>query len=337
MNLPSFSIVYETENLSSVDLKNIYHSLASLNMQEVSLESANEFLLINSGNLPDNIIQELCLTYKWIKVKNLPDIGYYQSKMIGASLVTGQIVVFADSDCIYDKGWLKNILSTFLSNENINVVAGETSTPIRNLYDLAIAIHYLFPRFSNCKDIYSAKNYSMNNVSFKRSFLLENPILTDLPLYRASCYVHAYNLCNIMKYEILKNPQARSNHEPPTISFHFWRYLLRGRDNLIKENIVVCLLENPSLTDFTFVLQKFNDLSFQDKVLGIISSFLIKAVINPERLKAVLKEDPHRFWLLPLAVPIILWFEFLYRLGRAITYIHPTILMNYYMKVMGGK
>ena len=99
----------------------------------------------------------------------------------------------------------------------------------------------------------------------------------------------------------------------------------------------MCLLENPSLTDFTFVLQKFNDLSFQDKVLGIISSFLIKAVINPERLKAVLKEDPHRFWLLPLAVPIILWFEFLYRLGRAITYIHPTILMNYYMKVMGGK
>ena len=71
MNLPSFSIVYETENLSSVDLKNIYHSLASLNMQEVSLESANEFLLINSGNLPDNIIQDWTFLEEFKKILNL--------------------------------------------------------------------------------------------------------------------------------------------------------------------------------------------------------------------------------------------------------------------------
>ena len=191
MNLPSFSIVYETENLSNVDFSNVYRSLASLDAQKKSPKSANEFLLIDTGNTPENIIQELCSMYSWLKVKKMPGVGYYQSKMLGARLVTGEIVVFADSDCIYETYWLKNLLSTYLLDENINIVAGETSTPIRNLYDLAIAIHYLFPRFSGYENVYKSNGYSMNNVSFRRSFILENCILTDLPLYRANCYVHA--------------------------------------------------------------------------------------------------------------------------------------------------
>jgi hypothetical protein len=39
------------------------------------------------------------------------------------------------------------MLTTSWQNSEINVVAGETSTPVRNPYELAIAMHYFFPGF----------------------------------------------------------------------------------------------------------------------------------------------------------------------------------------------
>lgn len=333
MNSPSFSIVYETENMSNVDLKHIYSSLDSLESQELSPKYASEFLLINSGHISVDTIEVICGRYNWITVRSFTGIDYYQSKMIGASLVTGEIVVFADSDCVYDRYWLKSLLSTFSQHENTNIVAGETSTPIRNLYDLAIAIHYLFPRFSNLVAPYSVKGYAMNNVAFRRDFLLKNPISYNLPLYRASCYIHGFYIKECLGYEIIKNPLAKSIHEPPSVSFHIWRYLLRGRDNLIKEKIALSLLKHQKI-DSSRYLEEF-EFSFLEKLWGVISSLLLERIIELERLNSVFRESYYWFLLFPLSLPIILWFEFLYRLGKAITYIHPSLLLDCYRKQVG--
>jgi hypothetical protein len=91
---PSFSIVYETENLESVELENIYRSLSSLAAQDISPAQANEFLIIDSGDAPAEVIEQLCSMYPWITVRRVPEIGYYEAKMMGATLVTGEIIVF---------------------------------------------------------------------------------------------------------------------------------------------------------------------------------------------------------------------------------------------------
>jgi glycosyltransferase involved in cell wall biosynthesis len=329
IKLPSFSIIFETENLASVELDNIYRSLASIAEQDISPKQANEFLIIDGGYAPKEIINEICSKYPWVTVHQAPGIGYYKAKMLGATLTTGDIIVYCDSDCIYVSNWLTIILNTFLQNTNINVVAGETSTPIKNIYDLAIAMHYFFPRFSKQEQPYLSSSYFLNNVAFRREFLLENPLPTNLPIYRGNCVIHTYYLCGIKQNKILQHPQAQATHEPPTPSFSFWRYLLMGRDRVLREYIKSILMENTSMNNLTHLLNKLNFTLYQ-KFIGVVSTLIHIRPFHIQKIAAVLREDKSRLFLLPFVIPILLWFELLVTLGCIITYIKPNLLLEIY-------
>ncbi|MBE7382502.1 MAG: glycosyltransferase family 2 protein [Leptolyngbya sp. SIO1E4] len=334
LELPSFSIVYETENLSSVELENIYHSLASLATQEISPEQANEFLIVDSGNAPAEVIEDLCSRYPWITVEKSPGISYYTAKMQGATLATGEIIVYCDSDCTYGKTWLRDMLVAFAENPEVDVVAGETSTPVRNVYELAIAMHYFFPRFSGRKKLYKSNSYFLNNVAFRRNFLLKNPIPSSLPLYRGNCVVHAYELFKIKGHKIWKNPHSRTLHEPPTPSFSFWRYLLKGRDRLVREYLLSELEENKEMADCSQLLGDSNFL--QNKKFSIFASTIFKAKpFKWKQIRSVLKEDRRRLFLFPLAIPIMLWFELLHTIGIVIAFFQPDLLPKLYYNIEG--
>ena len=326
--LPSFSIVYETENLSSVELDNIYRSLASISQQEISPEQANEFLIIDAGNAPPEVIEELCSKYPWLTVEKATNIGYYEAKMLGAKLVTGDIVVFCDSDCEYTPNWLKDILSTFLKGPEVQVVAGETSTAIRSIYELAIASNYFFPRFSKKEEPYPTTSYFLNAVAFRREFLLENPIPTNLPLYRGNCQLHCYYLCKLKGYQIWKHPLARAKHEPPTSSFIFWRSLLAGRDRIYRQYIKSVWQANPELKDFSQV--NINQEVNKNQSIKDILTTTFRSPFKLRMILSVIREKPSRLFLLPLALPFILWFEILRSTGTMITYLKPNWLMETY-------
>ncbi|RAM51571.1 MAG: glycosyltransferase family 2 protein [Hapalosiphonaceae cyanobacterium JJU2] len=328
-NIPSFSIVFETENLSSVELENIYRSLASIAAQDISPEQANEFLIIDAGYAPQEVIDEICSKYPWITVQKAPGLGYYEAKMLGATLATGEIIVYCDSDCIYVSNWLRNILTTFLQSADINVVAGETSTPVRNVYELAIAMHYFFPRFSYQEEAYISGYYFLNAVAFRRDFLLQYPIPTNLPLFRGNCDIHCYSLNDLNGNKIWKHPKAQAIHEPPTSSFSIWRYLLLGRDHVLAARIKYLLTKNQDNNDYS---QLTADLALPQKIKGIISTIMQIKPFDREKIHAVLQEDKSRSVLLPLAVPIVLWFEFLFVLGSVVTYLKPDLLLRLYYK-----
>jgi hypothetical protein len=111
----------------------------------------------------------------------------------------------------------------FAQRLDVDTIAGETVTPIRNIYELAIANHYFFPRWSGQEFPYLSERYFLNNVAFRRDFLLQNPIPTQLPLYRGNCLLHAYYLTSLKGYKIWEHPQVRATHEPPTLSFKLLR------------------------------------------------------------------------------------------------------------------
>ncbi len=52
-------------------------------------------------------------------------MGYYKAKMLGAQLVTGDVIVYCDSDCTYESNWLRTILATFSQGDNVQIVAGK--------------------------------------------------------------------------------------------------------------------------------------------------------------------------------------------------------------------
>ncbi|MBW4644897.1 MAG: glycosyltransferase [Goleter apudmare HA4340-LM2] len=327
--LASFSIIFETENLASVELENIYKSLASIANQDISPEQANEFLIIDSGYAPQEVINEICAKYPWITVQKVPGLSYYEAKMLGAKLATGDIIVYCDSDCVYVSNWLRNILTTFLQSADINVVAGETSTPVRNAYELAIAIHYFFPRFSYQEQPYKSDYYFLNAVAFRRDFLMQYPIPTNLPLYRGNCDIHGYSFHFLQGKQIWKHPQAQATHEPPTLSFCVWRYLLMGRDRVLKERIKYLLVKNIEGTDDAQLSTELN-WTIPQKIRGIIS--IIKGIkpFNKERIQIILQEDKSRYFTLPLALPIVLYFELIFAIGSIITYLERDLLLRLY-------
>ncbi|MBE9012266.1 glycosyltransferase family 2 protein, partial [Pseudanabaenaceae cyanobacterium LEGE 13415] len=235
----NFSIVLETENLANADLNGLLRSLSSLASQDPSPTVANEVLLIESGDIPESLLSQLVAQYPWIKICSAPaGTEYYDSKMLGAKLATGDIIVYYDSDCIYESDWLRKILTPFTQSEEIQVVAGETTTSGVGIYGTAMALGYISPQYSGKTELTPGKSYFLNNVAFRRSFLLDHPIPTDLPLYRGNCAIHAHELVQFGTV-IWQQPQARVLHAPPNgLSHFFWRFLLIGHDYYWQKQLI---------------------------------------------------------------------------------------------------
>ncbi|XWK87299.1 MAG: glycosyltransferase [Phormidium sp.] len=318
-NLLSFSIVLETENLANANPRDLAKSLNSLANQEISPHLANEVLLLESGDTPPELLQQLCQQYPWIKVhRTNVKTSYYEAKMLGAELVTGEIVVYCDSDCIYQKDWLKNILSSFTQGDDIQIVAGETITRGKGPYGTAMALTYIFPQYSDKKSLAKTSQYFLNNVAFRRDFLLKHPIPLDLPLYRGNCVIHAYHLLE-QGYTIWQHPQAKANHAPPSgISHFFWRFLLMGHDYFWQKTLLKTAISTSGQSYSTLMLDTKSKLQ----------AFW-------ERFSGMLIRQPLHLLYLPFAIPIVITSLLLIVVGYLITVFQPNYLLNTYQVILG--
>ena len=344
--LPTFSIILETENLANANLDGLVNSLTSLVNQDVPPTQANEVLLIDSGDAPPELLGQLCDRYSWIKIHPAPpSTGYYKAKMLGASLATGEIVVYADSDCVYEPHWLRTILETFTVSEQIQVVAGETTTRGRGPYGTAMALTYIFPQYSGNTELTQTSQYFLNNVAFRREFLLQNPIPAELPLYRGNCVVHVENLKRD-GYAIWLNPTARATHAPPDgLSHFFWRFLLIGHDyywqkRLIEEGSQESedeggkewmsgrVSEIPSTHLPTHPSTHSPD---RDPTVSGLSE---KLKVGRDRLSRLFQNNPRHVLYFPFAIPIMLASVLLIYAGYWITRLNPDYLLKTYDQIL---
>jgi glycosyltransferase involved in cell wall biosynthesis len=317
--LPSFSIVLETENLSSAEINGLSRCLDTLAVQDLSPTQANEVLIIESGDVPKDLIDRLCLDYPFLTVRRIDTgIDYYEAKMKGIALTTAEVVVLCDSDCVYEPTWLRHLLMPFAQQEGVQVVAGTTTTPLSGPYELAIALTYIFPRFSPQTTLGHATSYFCNNVAFRREFLLTYPIPARLPIYRGNCTIHAQSM-QANGHTICLQPQARATHAAPNGFTHFfWRFLLLGYDTL-----AVARLERQIATNAQPTFNPIRDLI----VCGGISFWKMKQVLH--RCYTVFAEDPRRLVQLPIALPIAIMALILFFAGLFLAYLRPNyLLMN---------
>ncbi|MFB2892371.1 glycosyltransferase family 2 protein [Aerosakkonemataceae cyanobacterium BLCC-F50] len=315
--LPSFSIIVETENLASSELEGLYRSLDSIASQDLSPELAKEVLILESGDVPQEMIEQLTKKYPWLSMRRIAaDVDYYAAKMKGVSLTTGDVIVLADSDCIYQQNWLRNLLAPF-AEDNVNVVAGETTISAEGVYGLAIALTYIFPRFSHSNNLEKTQYYFCNNVAFRRSFLAKYPIPVDLPIYRGNCVIHANSFIK-QGETIWKQPKSRACHAAPNGGAHFfWRFLLYGYDALL----IYRLRQTEKKTVFQPIVELFISLA-----LG-----LYKVMVAAKRLIDVAIEQPRYLLNLPIAIFIALTSLLLYFIGLIISYFRP----NYFLSKEG--
>lgn len=323
--LPTFSIVLETENLANADVYGLVRSIASLAAQDPSPTCANEVLLVESGDTPAELLKQLRENYPWITVHYAPHgTTYYQAKMLGAKLATGEIIIYYDSDCLYTPDWLQTILIPF-QDHTVQIVAGETTTGGQGTYGTAMALTYIFPQFSQQTQLTPTTQYFLNNVAFRREFLLQNSIPTSLPLYRGNCVVHAHQLLS-QGYTIWQHPNAKVVHAPPNgFSHFFWRFLLIGHDYYWQKRLITEEAENPNLNIEQEDLVPDRSFAGWAGKLGIFG----------DRLYKMQQNNPWHLLYLPAALPIALVSALLIYAGYLITSIWPKYLLNTYEKVLG--
>lgn len=314
---PSFSLIVETENLANADLDGLVHSLQSIAQQQISPERANEVLMIESGDTPPELLAQLCDRYPWLRVERVPaDTGYYKAKMLGAAIATGEVVVYCDSDCVYEPNWLEQMLCPFAQAE-VQVVAGETKTRGTGPYGLAMAIVYIFPQYSGQSALAPTSQYFLNNVAFRRSFLLHQAIPLSLPLYRGNCVIHAREILH-QGTMIWRQPLARATHAPPDgLSHFFWRFLLIGHDYYWQQHLLTQGVA-PSQPDGVF-----RESGLQGKLQ-----------VLDERVGQLFRQSPHNWLYLPLAVPIVLLAVALIAAGYWITRFQPRYLLMTYDRLL---
>lgn len=295
--MPTFSILIETSNLTQADVGALRRCLRSLASQTVPPQRAREVLLIENGEGAETSLAPIYREFPWLRPHRLgEEIGYGDMKARGGRLGTGEIVVLCDADCSYAPDWLASILAPFESDPDLNIVAGETTTPVEGPYGLAMALMFVFPRPSAGESLAPAKWYWANNVAFRRTTLDAIPLPEGLPLFRGQTIVHGAML-RAAGETIWRQPAARAIHELPRRSELLQRFFLKGQDAATLPRLM------PNQTDRSYVG-------------GMEPGQAARLGDHFRRARTVLAENPGRALQLPLALPAALAAGSAYLLGR---------------------
>jgi len=307
----TFSILIEAENVSTAGLERLRECLATLEAQDISLAEA--LLLIESGQLTAETQEHLRSTYPWLTIYHLDsNAGYGRMKGHSAEVVPSDILVLCDSDCQYEQGWLNNILAPLQENPDVHIVAGETTTPIHGPYSLAIALTYVFPRFSGDQTIAPSKTYWAHNVAVRRALLLHMPVPAPELLYRGQNIIHSKAAADL-GYTIWRQPRARALHTLPSPLELPRRYFLLGRDSV---NIARLARDESG--------QAYRG----DMEPDCQSGSRFRKLVG--RIRSVSADNPRHLLYLPLALPVMVVCAVCYYAGRLAASIssppsvHPT-------------
>lgn len=188
-------------------------------------------MLTHAGEVPREVLERLSANYPWLRLHDMPGAEYADMKAEAQEVTTGEIVVWADSDCRYNPDWLRSLITPFAERPDIGIVRGETTVEIVGPYSLANALSFNFPRFSGEAELTGSPHYHANNVAFRREVLEQVPLPRTGSLARAHFYVHSRRLARA-GHTIWRQPNARALHAPTDPRYLLRRFAVLGRDGV---------------------------------------------------------------------------------------------------------
>ena len=290
MNLPSFSVVIETANLSMAELDGLIGTLQSMAAQSVPIQNAAEVFLVDTGDVPDDVLQQLLKDYSWVRLMRLPEsVGYEELKMAGANAATGEVVVFADGDCYYEPQWLDAMLTPFV-DPSVHVVGGATEIDPTGPFGLGSAVAFSFPDRRASTGPYMTDKYHLNNVAFRRRLLQSIPIPSRRRCYRMGP-LHAAILRG-SGYTIWRQPSAGARHTAPNGFSHFvWRFLMFGHDGIVVPRLIAAEMRALGLPP-----------AESQRTLNLLRRWVVQSTA---KLVKELRRRPSRIVSLPIVVPVV--------------------------------
>jgi glycosyltransferase involved in cell wall biosynthesis len=163
-----------------------------------------------------------------IRLVPAPGQRYYEQKNKGATLASGEIVIFLDSDVVPDAGWLEGLLAA-LDDPAVDLVGGETYHATDTLHDKLFAAFWAFPTRRPSRGLYRYKHFYANNLAVRRALILAHPF-PDAPAYRGHCAALAKVLMR-NGIAIYRQGASTVSHPPPEgVRTFFVRALCQGHD-----------------------------------------------------------------------------------------------------------
>jgi glycosyltransferase involved in cell wall biosynthesis len=229
----SFSIILETENLGMAGLDDLEACLRSLQNQSFPIDQAKEVLVVVGGHISAEAQAILQDKFTWLMCHLAGrSLEYTEAKVLGARIVTGDILLFADADVVYEKNWLRSMLGVFESHADAMVVGGDTRVYMDSGYALSLNLMWMLPMWPEIGEPERTDNFSLNNFAILRELMLRVPFPTNYPLYRGKVTVWKNRLVK-RGCIIYRAPEARGYHAPPGGLIDWWyRMLIFGRDKV---------------------------------------------------------------------------------------------------------
>jgi glycosyltransferase involved in cell wall biosynthesis len=328
---PSFTLIIESENLVSCKPEEIQNMFDSLLNQTHSIVEANEVIIGDNGLIPPNILTQIGQLIPNLKVFDIErSITYYQAKNLLASHATGDILVFCDSDCVYETQWLEEILAGFVQAPTAEVIAGETVIEVKGAYSLGIAINYMLHRQAASSELKKCKFYYLNNVAFRRTFFSEHPIPDYIKIFRGTCSVHSKQIAE-RGIPIWKNALAKAYHLPPqNLKYYLLRFLIMGHDHYWLDQLLAKPTSPPATPKSSEGMSPGN---IDNKIAAPVSTIAQKKL--GRRSLSQRLQNKYRYWVnqfkvygeeyeitkanVALAIPVMVLSQGLITIGRLIT------------------
>ena len=223
--LASPSIVLEWETVEEGGLGRAMRGLRAISEQIAELEprlrAPAEVIVcyeqrIISEEALRSVFAEAAGARGWVCPVHLIEVPsgthYYEKKNTGGRASVNDIILFIDTDLIPDPGWLENLLSAF-NDWSTSVLLGATHLDHVSVYEMAVALFWIFDPATEGRGVQPLRRYSSNNLAFRRAVFLKF-LFPTLPTYRGQCGELGKRLLDV-GIPIYEHTDARATHPPP--------------------------------------------------------------------------------------------------------------------------
>lgn len=327
MEKTTYSIIIETENLGMAEVEDLKKSLDSIKDQDIEKGKIKEVILIVGTHLPKDIQKEILSEYPWVTLHiDEEGLEYAESKVVGAKVASGDVLIFADSDMKYEPSWLKNMIKALEKYPSGYIISGDTRLESNSAYKMALNSMWMVQISSDKIDEpVPYKHFPLNNFAIERNAMLKNPIPYNLPLYRNKIPVWQEMLSN-NGYIVLRAPGTRGFHAPPaTFMDWFYRMLIYGSDFVASSDF--------SVNKQNKIITKVNLKKRFLKLLFLVPWKVEQMFVNTWKL---LKEDGKRIKFVPFSLVLASLGIFVIALGGTIAVFNRTYVFNKISKYEEG-
>jgi hypothetical protein len=162
-------------------------------------------------------------------------LEYYPLKNHGASLASGDLLLFVDSDVLPDPGWLAHLLGSF-GRPEIQVVSGQTYVGPHDVVSRAFALGWTYELRDDSEAFVTGRKFYGNNVAFRAQAFPKEGFPALGPRTRGASSLVRARLAQ-EGIDIWQNRRAAVDNPPPADLHHLViRALAHGRDQYMKDS-----------------------------------------------------------------------------------------------------